>query len=113
VAQIEGEDGGQANGPAVGIDSILSKTNNNPRISTEQAKEQQDGMYQLNHFRDIHNIRKVTKNQFKELGSILDERKGRVPIFGYPLFNFSPLARRGQQQGELQFPEFDVEQDEP
>ena len=49
-----------------------------------------DKKFHLRHFQDIANIRRVTKDQFKELGDMIDEGKGRLPIFGYPLVCFSP-----------------------
>ena len=49
-----------------------------------------DKKFHLQHFKDITNIRRVTKGQFKELGQMLAEGKGRIPIFGYPLVCFSP-----------------------
>ena len=53
-------------------------------------KEQKDDEYDISYFKDVDNIRKVTKGSFKELGDILNEGNDRIPIFGYPLFNFSP-----------------------
>ena len=58
------------------------------------GKDMQQQFYQLNYFKDIGNIRWATKGSFKDLGTILDERKGRVPIFGYAPFNFSPTSSK-------------------
>ena len=75
-----------------------------------EARSHEATHYQLNHFKDIANIRRVTKDQFRELGSVLEDRQGGVPIFGYPLFNFSPRcaghrcdpreARHGDEAGQ-------------
>mmetsp|Transcript_4035 Transcript_4035/g.6048 ORF Transcript_4035/g.6048 Transcript_4035/m.6048 type:complete len:103 (+) Transcript_4035:1186-1494(+) len=40
--------------------------------------------------KNIETIRKITKDTYKELGEFLNERKGQVPIFGYPLICYSP-----------------------
>jgi len=40
----------------------------------------------------------VTNGAFKELGDMINERKGKIPIFGYPLLCFSP-----HHEGEDQF----------
>lgn len=41
-------------------------------------------------FKKIENIRLITKGNTKELGEILNEGKGNIPIFGYPLICYSP-----------------------
>ena len=39
---------------------------------------------------DIKNIREINKNSSKELAIYVDEVKGHIPIFGYPLMCYSP-----------------------
>lgn len=40
--------------------------------------------------RDIETIRFINKNSSKELAVYVDDRMGKVPIFGYPLLCYSP-----------------------
>ena len=40
--------------------------------------------------KDIKVIRRINKDQYKELGHMLDDGKGNIPIFGYPLICYSP-----------------------
>ena len=59
----------------------------------EQSVEVRDEIkekYSLEELRDINIIRKITKGSYKELGDLIDERKGTIPIFGYPLMSYSP-----------------------
>ena len=45
----------------------------------------------------VDTIRKITKGNIKDLGELLNEGKGKIPIFGYPLICYSP----NQTQEEL------------
>ena len=38
----------------------------------------------------VDTIRKITKGNIKDLGELLNEGKGKIPIFGYPLICYSP-----------------------
>lgn len=46
--------------------------------------------FDLNQLRDIKTIRKINANSSKELAIYVDDRKGKVPIFGYPVMCYSP-----------------------
>ena len=43
-----------------------------------------------NELKDIKVIRRINKDQYKELGHLLNDGKGNIPIFGYPLVCYSP-----------------------
>ena len=40
--------------------------------------------------KNIETIRYINKNSSKELAVYVDDRMGKVPIFGYPLMCYSP-----------------------
>ena len=46
--------------------------------------------YDLRELRDIKTIRQITKGTYKDLGILINDRKGTIPIFGYPLICYSP-----------------------
>ena len=53
-------------------------------------------MFDLKDLRDINMIRKVTKDSFKDLGDLLNNRK-KIPVFGYPLLCYSPNKSKEDQ----------------
>lgn len=46
--------------------------------------------FSMEQLKDIHTIRKINKNSFKDLSKLLNDGKGHIPIFGYPLICYSP-----------------------
>ena len=56
--------------------------------------------FSLAELKDINMIRQITRTSLKDLGDLLNERAGRVPIFGYPLLCYSP-NRTEQEVAEM------------
>ena len=46
--------------------------------------------FDLNSLSDIKTIRKINANSSKELAVYVNDRMGKVPIFGYPVMCYSP-----------------------
>lgn len=46
--------------------------------------------FKLNELKDIETIRRINANSSKELAVYVDDRKGKIPIFGYPIMCYSP-----------------------
>ena len=66
-------------------DSDLSMT-----YFDDNQKLRGDAKIDITDLSNIENIRKVTRGQFKELSQFVDDRKGRIPLFGFPMISYSP-----------------------
>jgi len=61
-----------------------------PRALHEYPDDIRNMKFSLAELKDINMIRQITRGSLKDLGDLLNERAGRVPIFGYPLVCYSP-----------------------
>ena len=70
--------------------SVILTSHCNESCKTGQLMGTKFPKFTWEELKDIKVIRRINKDQYKELGHMLDDGKGNIPIFGYPLICYSP-----------------------